>query len=118
MFAAGRSFTEPPGLAHSAFASTSTPAKSRVSRSNRNSGVLPIRCRVLCPNAQGTNASFLPVRCIAVFDDRIGRRDVEYLAPTAAGFREAGGWYIIRAKSQTQDGCYEIGPHTLGIPGA
>ena len=49
MFAAGRSFTEPPGFAHSALASTSTPAKSRVSRSKRSSGVLPIRCRVLSP---------------------------------------------------------------------
>ena len=49
MLAAARSFTDPPGLAHSALASTSTPSELRAMRWKRNSGVLPIRCSRLCP---------------------------------------------------------------------
>src|SRR5260221_232717 len=44
MFSAARSFTLPPGLYHSALASTSTGAASAVTRLNDNIGVLPISC--------------------------------------------------------------------------
>src|SRR6185503_17007701 len=46
MRSAGRSFTEPPGFCHSAFAYNSTPARSRSMRRRRISGVLPTRSTI------------------------------------------------------------------------
>src|SRR5260370_24500925 len=49
MFEAARSFTDPPGLNHSALAKSSMPGRSRVNRSRRNSGVLPMSSRLRPP---------------------------------------------------------------------
>src|ERR1043165_5737731 len=46
MRSAGRSFPEPPGFCHSAFAYSSTPGKSRSIRRRRISGVLPTRSTI------------------------------------------------------------------------
>ena len=43
---AGRSFTEPPGFFHSAFAYSSTPGRSRSMRRRRMSGVSPTRSTI------------------------------------------------------------------------
>src|SRR5579859_3718009 len=50
--AAARSLTDPPGFAHSAFASTAAPA-SREIESRRSSGVLPMRSSSDSPAARG-----------------------------------------------------------------
>src|SRR6266496_5862770 len=49
MFAAARSFTDPPGLYHSALPKSATPGRSAVSASRRKSGVLPMRSTRLWP---------------------------------------------------------------------
>jgi hypothetical protein len=50
MLEAARSFTDPPGLYHSAFPRSSTRGKSAAIRSTRTSGVLPIRSTSRRPN--------------------------------------------------------------------
>src|ERR1700760_2332584 len=47
---AARSFTDPPGLTHSAFPNSEIPGRSAVSRSRRNRGVLPTRSRMPVPS--------------------------------------------------------------------
>src|SRR5215813_8468122 len=54
MRAAARSFTDPPGFCHSAFAYNSTPGVSRSNWCNRTSGVRPIMSRTEDP---GTRSS-------------------------------------------------------------
>src|SRR5256885_16448571 len=49
MLEAARSFTEPPGLYHSALPNSATPGRSAVKASKRNSGVLPMRSTRLWP---------------------------------------------------------------------
>src|SRR5882762_5319771 len=49
MPSAGRSFTDPPGLNHSAFAQNSTFGNSLPTRSRRSSGVFPIRSSTPSP---------------------------------------------------------------------
>src|SRR6267378_767120 len=49
MPSAGRSFTDPPGLNHSAFAQKSTFGNSLPTRSSRSSGVFPIRSSKASP---------------------------------------------------------------------
>src|SRR3954447_20301997 len=46
---AARSFTEPPGFCHSAFAHSSTPGVSRSNRRRRTSGVRPTRSNTEAP---------------------------------------------------------------------
>src|SRR6188508_1397212 len=46
MRSAARSFTEPPGFCHSAFAYSSTPGRSRSMRRRRINGVLPTRSTI------------------------------------------------------------------------
>src|SRR5215831_9940134 len=50
MLAAARSFTDPPGLYHSALPKSVTPGKSRVTASRRKRGVFPIRSIRLWPS--------------------------------------------------------------------
>ncbi len=54
---AARSFTLPPGFAHSAFPSNSTPSNSAATPSSRTSGVFPIRSSSPVPNF-GRNFAF------------------------------------------------------------
>jgi hypothetical protein len=75
MPAAARSFTDPPGLTHSALASTSTPSEFRVMRWKRNSGVLPILWSRLCPKALETDMSFRAASFIGSFDEKKRRAD-------------------------------------------
>src|SRR5689334_5908345 len=54
---AGRSFTEPPGLYHSALAYTRTSGgRSAVTRLNASSGVLPIRSTIAVPTLEARGA--------------------------------------------------------------
>src|ERR1700676_4765746 len=57
---AGRSFTEPPGLNHSALPQISTFSNSRPMLARRNRGVLPIRARMDSP-ARAEENCVLPV---------------------------------------------------------
>ena len=61
MLEAARSFTDPPGLPHSAFASTCTSSSSAVTREKRKSGVLPIRCVRLVPMLAFITVPVLPM---------------------------------------------------------
>src|SRR5580658_6028054 len=56
MLAAARSLTEPPGLSHSALPRISTPGKSAPMRTNRSSGVLPMRSTVCVPRELATSS--------------------------------------------------------------
>src|SRR3954466_11149418 len=56
---AARSFTEPPGLAHSAFANISIPGNCEEIFSKRSSGVLPMRSSRVSPNADAAFAAVL-----------------------------------------------------------
>src|SRR5437764_645289 len=59
---AARSFTEPPGFAHSAFANISIPGNCAEIFSKRSSGVLPMRSSKVSPNADAAFAAvFKPV---------------------------------------------------------
>src|SRR5271167_4778276 len=78
MLAAARSFTDPPGLTHSALASISTPSEFRVMRWKRNSGVLPILWSRLCPKARGTDMSFRAASFIVLFDETKRRADDQF----------------------------------------
>src|ERR1700738_1855879 len=57
---AGRSFTDPPGLNHSAFPQISTSSNSRPMLASRSRGVLPIRARMDSPTRAEENGA-LPV---------------------------------------------------------
>src|ERR1700680_1333765 len=57
---AGRSFTEPPGLNHSAFPQISTFSNSRPMLASRRRGVLPMRARIDSP-ARADENFVLPV---------------------------------------------------------
>src|ERR1051326_3985192 len=59
MAAAARSFTDPPGLCHSALARIWIPANSALARSRRNNGVLPMRSSSDMPAALGQGVDFL-----------------------------------------------------------
>src|ERR1700746_689158 len=56
MFDAARSFTDPPGLSHSALPRSWILGRSRAMRSSRNSGVLPMRSRLRWPKPTGVLA--------------------------------------------------------------
>src|SRR6266481_6237703 len=56
MLNAGRSFTDPPGLNHSALAQNSTFGNSLPTRSSRSNGVFPIRSSKVSPARPGCAA--------------------------------------------------------------
>src|SRR5215469_4085174 len=58
MLAAARSFTDPPGLHHSALPRSSTPGRARLTRSRRSSGVFPTRSKAYWPRRGASAADF------------------------------------------------------------
>src|SRR6202043_4025138 len=61
---AGRSFTEPPGLNHSAFPQISTCSNSWPMLASRSRGVLPMRARIDSPAGADENCVLLVVDAI------------------------------------------------------
>src|SRR5438445_82425 len=61
MRAAARSFTEPPGFCHSAFAYSSTPGVSRSNWCSRTSGVRPIMSRTEDPGTRSSSDRLGPL---------------------------------------------------------
>src|SRR5215475_3378636 len=76
MLRAGRSFTEPPGLNHSAFARNWMFGNSLPTRSRRRSGVFPIRSSTDCPTAKRVtgNWSFVDARSVVAISRCFLRR--------------------------------------------
>src|SRR5215469_7147866 len=98
MLNAARSLTEPPGLYHSALASTCTLGNSRAMRSSRSKGVLPMRAMVRWPSralrARGSAAAhladkgFIGVELRAMSHERATSRLAQSSMLTARGLHD------------------------------
>src|SRR5438067_12766948 len=73
MLSAGRSFTEPPGLNHSALAQNSMLEKLLPTRSRRRSGVFPILARRGTPACASGTADSRPEAALGPARDMAGR---------------------------------------------
>src|SRR6266404_855542 len=75
MLNAGRSFTEPPGLNHSAFAKNLMLGNSLPTRSSLRSGVFPMRSSTDCPTAMRVagNSTFVDARSVVAISLDVSR---------------------------------------------